>query len=227
MKDKNDKKIQASLAAQQAEDRRLFMEMFNKANAPDPLEERKRASSLAFLDAVEGKTLDAEGKAMPFDVQRTPGMEPYLDLYAKSKEAEAIDANTDTGMFQLGQTGGSSNLIARMKEQSNMRRQEKAAGDLSSAFAGKYAEVSGNTIPFLMKYRQGQNMGMADMMAGKSGQSTGMWASFKPADSIWSSMFKQFAKGAGQGVSMLATGGMGGGGAAAASGGGGGYAYGT
>jgi hypothetical protein len=209
MKDKKDKQIQQQLANQQAEDRRLFMEMFEKANAPDPLEERKRASSLAFLDAVEGKTLDADGKAMPIDVERTPGMEPYLDLYSKAKEAEAENANTDTGMFQLGKTGGSSNLIARMREQNNIRRQEKAAGDLSTAFAGKYAEVSGNTIPFLMKYRQGQNMGMADMMAGKSGQSTGVWANFKPGDSIWSSMFKQFAKGAGQGATMMAGGGGG------------------
>jgi hypothetical protein len=200
MKDKKDKQIQQTLANQQAEDRRLFLEMYNKANAPDPLEERKRASSLAFLDSVEGKN-------GPFDVTTTPGMEPYLDLYDKAKAGEAADANTDTGMFQLGATGGSPNLIARMREQNNMRRQERAAGDLSTAFAGKYAEVSGNTIPFLMKYRQGQNMNMADMMAGKSGQSTGMWANFKPGDSIWSSMFKQFAKGAGQGTAAMAGGG--------------------
>jgi hypothetical protein len=196
MKDKEDKKKQAALAAQQAEDRRLFLEMFNKANASDPLEERKRASSLAFLDAVEGK-------AAPFDVTKTPGMEPYLSLYEHAKAGEAADANTDTGMFQLGATGGSPNLIARMREQANTRRQERAAGDLSEAFAGKYAEVSGNTIPFLMKYRQGQNMNMADLMAGKSGQSTGMWANFRPADSIWSKIFQQFSKGAGQGLATM------------------------
>lgn len=199
MKDKEDKKKQKILADQQAQDRQLFLEMFNKANAPDPLEERKRASSLAFLDSVEGK-------AGPFDVIKTPGMEPYLNLYEHAKAGEAADANTDTGMFQLGASGGSPNLIARMRDQSNTRKQERAAGDLSEAFAGKYAEVSGNTIPFLMKYRQGQNMGMADMMSGKSGQSTGMWANFKPGDSIWSSLFKQFAKGAGQGASMMAGG---------------------
>lgn len=203
MKDKDDKKKQQLLEQQQAEDRRLFMEMFSKANAPDPLEERRRASSLAFLDAVEGK----EG---PFDVTKTPGMEPYLDLYNRAKEGEAVDANTDTGVLQLGTTGGSPNLIARMREQSKMRREERAAGDLSNAFAGKYAEVTGNTIPFLMRHKQGRDLNLTGLTAGQSSQSTGAWANFKPADSIWSRLFQQFARGAGEGASMAASGGGGG-----------------
>ena len=191
MKNKYDKKKQEQLAQQQAEDRKLFLQAYEKTTAPDPLEEKQRAGSLAFLDAVDGKTA-------PFDVTTTPGMAPYLDLYNHAKEGEAADANTDTGLFQLGATGGNSGLVSRMREQNNLRRQERAAGDLSSAFAGKYAEVTGNTIPFLLRYKQARDQGTTNMLAGKSGQSTGTWANFKPEDSIWSKLWQQAARGAGQ-----------------------------
>lgn len=197
MKNKDDKKKQQQLEQQQAEDRRLFLQAYEKANAPDPLEERRRADSLAFLDAVSGKD-------KPFDITETPGMAPYLDLYARAKEGQAADADTDTGLFQLGATGGNSGLVARMREQNNMRREERAAGDLSDAFAGRYAEVTGNTVPFLLRYKQSRDMGNTGMLAGKSGQSTGMWANFKPEDSIWSKLWQQAARGAGSAATMMA-----------------------
>jgi hypothetical protein len=190
LKDKKDKQIQADLGKQAAQNQQLFLDAYNKANAPDPLEERRRASSLAFLDSVEGKN-------GPFDVTKTPGMEPFLSLYDHAKAGQAADANTDTGLFQLGSKGGSPELVARMKEQNAMRQQERASGDLSDAFAGKYAEVTGNTIPFLLQYKQQRDLNLADMMSGKSTASTGMWANFKPGDSIWSKLWQNAAKGAG------------------------------
>jgi hypothetical protein len=199
MKDKEDKKKQKKLEQQQAEDRALFLKAYEQANKPDPLEERRRADALAFLDTVEGKD-------RPFDVRDTPGLSPYLNLYERAKEGEAADANTDTGLFQLGATGGSPSLIARMREQNRMRREERAAGDLASAFAGRYAEVTGNTVPFLMRYKQGRDLDLAGLTAGKSGSSTGMWASFKPADSIWSKLWQQAVSGASQGAAMAAGG---------------------
>lgn len=195
----NDRRQQEVLARQQAEDRRLFLDAYNRANAPDPLEERRRASSLAFLDSVEGKN-------GPFDVTKTPGMEPYLDLYKRAKEGQAADANTDTGLFQLGATGGSPNLVSRMREQNNLRREEKAAGDLSEAFSGKYAEVTGNTVPFLMRHRQSRDMGLTDTASGRSTASTSLWANFRPRPSIWAQMLNQFAEGAGRGATMTAGG---------------------
>lgn len=203
MKSKSDKEKQKRLEQQQAEDRALFMQAYQKANAPDPLEERRRSEALAFLDAVESKT-------KPFDVTQTPGMEPHLDLYRRAKAGEAEDANTDTGVFQLGNTGGSTGLIARMREQGKLRREERTAGNLSDAFAGKYAEVTGNTIPFLLRFKQQREMGSADLMSSRSGHSTSLWTSFKPEDSIWSKLFQQASRGAGQAAAMMAGGGGGG-----------------
>lgn len=188
---RNDRRQQEELRRQSAAETRLFMEAYNRSTAPDPLEERRRASSLAFLDSVEGRN-------GPFDVARTPGMEPHLDLYNRQKARQSADADTDTGLFQLGATGGSPNLIARMREQNNMRRDERAAGDLSNAFAGKYAEVTGNTVPFLMRYRQDQNMGLANLTSNRSTASTSLWSNFRPRPSIWSQLLTQGFGAAGQ-----------------------------
>ncbi len=190
MKSKTDKKTQQTLAAQSAANEKLFLDAYTKANAPDPLEVKQRTDALAFLDAVDGTN-------GPFDVTKTPGMAPYLDLYNREKQGQSADANTDTGMFQLGATGGSPGMVARMREQNAMRRDERAAGDLSSSFAAKYADVTGNQIPFLLKYKQARDLGLTGMMANKSTASTGIWAGFKPEDSIWSKMWQQAARGAG------------------------------
>lgn len=195
MKSKKDKQIQQQLADQAAQNQALFLKAYEKANTPDPIVTKQSSDSLAFLDQVSGKS-------GPFDVRDTPGMAPYLSLYEHAKEGQAADANTDTGLFQLGASGGNSNLVARMREQNNMRRQERAAGDLSSAFAGKYAEVTNNTIPFLLKYKQQGNLALADMMAGKSTASTSQWTSFKPEDSIWAKLFQSAGRGAGTAAAM-------------------------
>lgn len=195
MKSKKDTQIQTQLQQQSAANEKLFLDAYTRATTPDPLEERQRSSALAFLDSVEGKN-------GPFDVTKTPGMEPYLDLYSRAKAGEAADANTDTGMFQLGATGGNPGMIARMREQNQMRREERAAGDLSSSFAAKYADVTDNQIPFLLKYKQARDMGLTNTTAGKSTASTSTWAGFKPEDSIWSKLFQQAARGAGQAAAL-------------------------
>ena len=55
MKSKKDKQIQQQLGDQAAQNQALFLKAFDRASAPDPIAERQKADTLAFMDQASGK----------------------------------------------------------------------------------------------------------------------------------------------------------------------------
>jgi hypothetical protein len=172
----SDKAKQKRLEQQQAQDRQMFVQAFQQAQQPRPLETRLEADSMGFLD-------DVEGKNGVFDITRTRGMSPYLDLYNRAS-AEQQGERMGIGALRLGAEGSNPNLTSLLTQQAADRRRQEAGGALERAFALRNAEARGSVLP-LIGLQQSRTMGLAGMAGNQSAGSTSAWANFRPAPSFW------------------------------------------
>src|SRR5205085_6017578 len=120
MRNRDDKKKQAELGQQQAQDRALFLQSFNAAKEPSPLQKRLEGEDLKFLDWESGEG-DYAGK--PIDVYEAPGLGASRSLYEHAKagqqgERAGIDA------LRMGLNAASPEYAANLAEQSKLRREQ-------------------------------------------------------------------------------------------------------
>lgn len=185
---KGDKRKEQQLAEQQAADRSLFLQSFNKAQEPSPLQKRLEEGNLEYLDWESGKGA-FEGK--PIDVMSAPGLGPQRSLYERAKAGQEGE-RMGIGALRLGLNASDPGLATNLAEQSKLRREQEAAGALEEAIAMKSAEARGSSLP-LIGLDQSRRMGLAGMAGGQSGQSTGLWAGFRPRPGFFNRLGGAFA----------------------------------
>lgn len=142
------------IQAQQAQQQTQLIQL---AQQPDPLTERLRARDTAWLDW-------SEGKSGPIDVRRAPGLGPALSLFDSAKRGQQ-EERMGIGALRMGIQGSDPNLTSLLREQSQARREQEAAGGLEQAVAAREAEVTGSILP-LASLQQNQRMGLASLASG-------------------------------------------------------------
>lgn len=101
-----------------------------------------------------------------FDITKTTGMSPYLNLYNRAK---ANDRSEDTPMPTAASWGGTPNpnLAEALKSQGARSREQEAAGGLEQGFREKNASIRGETLPFL-GMQQDKNMNLMNLLNNRS-----------------------------------------------------------
>lgn len=101
-----------------------------------------------------------------FDITKTTGMIPHLNLYNRAK---ANDQSDDTPMPTAASWGGTPNLnlAEALKSQGARSREQEAAGGLEEAFRSKDASIRGETLPYL-GMQQDKNLNLMNMLNNRS-----------------------------------------------------------
>lgn len=200
---KDDRRKQEQLAAQQAADRALFLQSFNKASEQTPLQKRLEEGNLGWLDWEQGKGL-FEGQ--PTDVMQAPGLGPSLSIYNRAKAGQQGERQ-GIGALRMGLNAADPGMAANLAEQSKLRREQEASGALENAVAMKSAEVKGSSLP-LINLDQSRMMGLAGMAGNQSGQSTGLWGQFRARPGFLGQIGDSFANSFGSSLGKWAGGGF-------------------
>jgi hypothetical protein len=199
---REEREAQRRLEDQQAADRRARDQFITQANTPDPLAERWRQSQLNFLDWEEGKG-EFEGK--PLDVENAPGLGPSLALFRRAREGQQGE-RMGIGALRMGLNASDPGMAARLAEQSKLRREQDAAGQLENAVRLRTAEAHDSIMP-LVETEQGRRMGLASLASGNSANTTNTYTGFvaRPRrESFWKRLLLAGASGAGQAAGAFA-----------------------
>lgn len=131
-----------------------------------------------------------------FDITKTTGMSPYLNLYNRAK---ANDLSDETPMPTAATWGGTPNasLGEALKAQGARSREQEAAGGLQAGFAAKNASIRGDTLPFL-GMQQDRNMGLINALNGRSMGLYGLYNSSISRPSFWQKALLQMMQNGGQ-----------------------------
>lgn len=142
----------------------------------------------ALETAKEGEQTDwlKQTNDPNFDVTKTMGMSPYMNLFNRAKTNNTSD---DTPMPTAASWGGTpnANLAEALKSQGARSREQEAAGGLQQAFGAKDAAMRGDTMPFLALQQQ-KNMGLWDVLNNRSLNLSGQYGKSITTPSL----FQQF-----------------------------------
>lgn len=153
---KNKKKAyENDLRQQNQQTSQMLMTALNKP--PSALETAKEKEQTDWL---------SQTNSPDFDVTKTTGMSPYLNLFNRAK---ATNLSDETPLPAAASWGGTPNasLSAALSSQGARSREQEAAGGLQAGFAAKNASVRGDTLPF-MAMQQQKNMGLWDVLNNRS-----------------------------------------------------------
>lgn len=203
---RDEKRKQEELRRQQEADRALFLQSFNEARKPSPLQEAWERQNLDFLN-WENSRGAYEGK--PLDITNAPGMGPSLALYNRAAAGQQGERQGQ-GLITMG-LSGNSQLTDKLAQQSKARREQEAAGALENAVAMKTAEAHGSVLP-LSALHQSRTMGLAGMAGNQAGGSTGLWANYRVPPGYARQFGSAFSTTLGSTLGRFAGGGGGGGG---------------
>lgn len=148
----------------------------------------KPKSELETLKEKEQTDWLRQTNSPDFDITKTTGMSPYMNLYNRAKSQSFAD---ETPMPTAATWGGTPNaaLGQALSAQGSRSREQEAAGGLQAAFAGKDAAMRGDTMPFLALQQQ-RNMGLQDLLNNRSLGMTGLYER-SIHDSPWGNFLRQ------------------------------------
>lgn len=149
------KKHEEDLRQQNQQTSQMLMQALNKP--PSALEAGKEKEQTDWLN---------ETNSPDFDITKTKGMSPYLDLFNRAK---ANDLSDETPLPAAASWGGTPNasLSEALKAQGARSREQEAAGGLERGFAAKNASIRGETLPF-MGLQQNKNLALWDVLNNRS-----------------------------------------------------------
>lgn len=179
-----DKEKEKRLAEQQAQDRALFLQSFNQAREPTPLQKAWEEANLNFINWEQGK----DGA---LDVLKAPGLGPALSLYRHAAAGQQGERQ-GIGALRMGLNATDPALAAKMAEQNKLRREQEAAGQLENAVATRSAEAHGSVLP-LSQLNTNRSLSLAGMAGNQAGQSQSLWAQFRPRPGFWGTLGQNFA----------------------------------
>ena len=198
MTNKSDKEKEKRLAAQQEQDRLERQRQIAIAQTPPTLEDPLQAETLDYFNTVGGKN-------GPFDIMNVKAMTPHLGLYnnaIKKSNAERM------GIGALRLSADSNPMLsALLKQQTEDRNQQAAAGQLENAF-GETDALMRNQAFNIMGQQQNRNLNLANLSNSNSANSTSMWSQFQPRPSAWASLLNSAVQGATGAATSYATGGL-------------------
>ena len=174
IKDKEDKKKQAQLEAEKSADRALFLQSYNKASEPTPLQKAWENANLNFLD-WENSTGEYAGK--PADVTEAPGMGAGLSMYRRAAAGQQGE-RMGQGLLTMGVNATDPALAAKLAEQAKARREQEAAGALEENVAARSAEAHGSVLP-LSQLNTSRALALTSAAGNQAGQSQSLWGQFR------------------------------------------------
>jgi hypothetical protein len=190
---KDDKKKQADLEKQQAADRALFLQSYQKAEEPSPLQSAWEKQNLNYLNWENGEGAFA-GK--PIDVMNAPGLGPEVSLYNHAREGQQGERQ-GIGALRLGLNASDPGLAANMAEQNKLRREQDASGQLENAVAMKTAEAHNSVMP-LAQLDTSRNLSLAGMAGNQAQGSQSLWANYRPQPGFFRTFSQNLAGTLGQ-----------------------------
>lgn len=112
-----------------------------------------------------------------------PGLGPSRSLYEHARAGQQSERQ-GIGALRMGLNASDPGMAANLAEQSKLRREQDASGQLEQAVAMKLAEAKGSALP-LIGLNQQRTMGLASLAGNQSGNSTGLWSQFRVRPSGW------------------------------------------
>jgi hypothetical protein len=174
MKNKDDKRKDEELRRQQEADRAASNAALTTAAAPSPLQAAEEEDALNFRNWEQGKGAYA---GQPIDVMNAPGLGPSLSLYRRARAGQQGE-RAGIGALRLGLNASDPGMAANLAEQSNLRRDQDAAGALEEAVAAKTAEAHNSVLP-LIQLNQSRALGVAGLRSGQAQQTQGLWSQYR------------------------------------------------
>jgi hypothetical protein len=173
----------AAKAAQQAAEKKeaAAEQSITQAAAPTPLQTAWEKANLDFLNWETG----ANG---PVDVMKAPGLGVARSLfdYARTKQG---NERQGIGALRMGLNATSPEAAANLAEQSALRRDQDAAGQLENAVALRSAEAHGSVLP-LSALNTNRALSIADLRTGNARyaqsradelqRTSGLWNRYRP-----------------------------------------------
>lgn len=140
-----------------------------QAATPSPLQTAEDKSNLEFLDWESGKS-------GPVDVEKAPGLNPYLDLYRASTAANE-GTQEGQGLITMGAEGSNPELAALIKQNRADRQKQVAGGALADAYRQRSAAAHGYVLPS-SSLTQGRQLSLAGL---SSGNASDAWRRYQQA----------------------------------------------
>jgi hypothetical protein len=122
---------------------------------PSPLEEKRTARTMKFLDQYEGGT----------DVKDMEALSPFLDLFNNAKNSQ-MNQRIGSGVVALGRSGNSDSQITDADKYIQAQREQDAAGMLYNATNDAYRGATDESYNLINvdQSRKANRVGLANNM---------------------------------------------------------------
>lgn len=178
------------LSDQNAKTNELLTQQLTKP--PTPLETASEKEKTDWLQQTNSPD---------FDITKTTGMSPYLNLFNRAKSNDLSD---ETPLSPGASWGGTPNasLSEALKSQGARSREQEAAGGLQAGFAAKNASVRGDILPF-MGMQQDKNLSLINALSNRSSSLSGLYGKSLENVPLWQKYLLAGAGGVGQGIGAM------------------------